>query len=119
MKHAHLVLTDSDGIQEEAPALGVPVLVLREVTERPEVVEVGTVRVVGTDRERIVAETSHLLDNPADHERIARAANPYGDGRASQRIVAALLGEPVEPFMPGLKPRCPELHASGGGPAVS
>ena len=100
MKHAYLVLTDSGGIQEEAPGLGVPVLVLREVTERPEAVEAGAVRVVGTDRERIVAETCRLLNNPADYERMARAVNPYGDGRASQRIVAALLGEPVEPFAP-------------------
>lgn len=100
MKRAYLVLTDSGGIQEEAPGLGVPVLVLREVTERPEAVEAGTVRVVGTDRQRILAEACHLLDDPAAHERVARAVNPYGDGRASQRIVAALLGEPVEPFAP-------------------
>ncbi len=100
MKRAYLVLTDSGGIQEEAPGLGVPVLVLREVTERPEAVEAGTVRVVGTDRQRILAEACHLLDDPAAHERLARAVNPYGDGRASQRIVAALLGEPVEPFAP-------------------
>jgi UDP-N-acetylglucosamine 2-epimerase (non-hydrolysing) len=101
MKRATLVLTDSGGIQEEAPGLGVPVLVLREVTERPEAVEAGTVRVVGTDRDRIVAEASRLLDDPGEHQRMARAVNPYGDGRASQRIVAALLGEPVEPFEPG------------------
>ena len=100
MKHAYLVLTDSGGIQEEAPGLGVPVLVLREVTERPEAVEAGTVRMVGTDSERIVAEACRLLDDPAEHERMARAVNPYGDGRASQRIVAGLLGEPVEPFAP-------------------
>lgn len=99
MQHAHLVLTDSGGIQEEAPGLGVPVLVLREVTERPEAVEAGTVQVVGTHRHRIVAEAIRLMDDPAAHERMARAVNPYGDGRASQRIVAALLGEPVEPFM--------------------
>lgn len=100
MKRAYLILTDSGGIQEEAPGLGVPVLVLREVTERPEAVEAGTVRVVGTDRQRILAEACHLLDDPAARERVARAVNPYGDGRASQRIVAALLGEPVEPFAP-------------------
>jgi UDP-N-acetylglucosamine 2-epimerase (non-hydrolysing) len=100
MKHAYLVLTDSGGIQEEAPGLGVPVLVLREVTERPEAVEAGTVRVVGTNRERIVTEACRLLDNPADHERMARAVNPYGDGQASQRIVAALLDEPVDSFSP-------------------
>jgi UDP-N-acetylglucosamine 2-epimerase (non-hydrolysing) len=98
IRHAYLVLTDSGGIQEEAPGLGVPVLVLREVTERPEGVEAGTVRVVGTNRERIVAGACRLLDDPTDHERMARAVNPYGDGWASQRIVAALLGELVEPF---------------------
>jgi UDP-N-acetylglucosamine 2-epimerase (non-hydrolysing) len=98
MKRADLVLTDSGGIQEEAPGLGVPVLVLRDVTERPEAVEAGTVRLVGTDRERIVAEACRLLDDPVAHARMARAVNPYGDGQASQRIVAALLGERVEPF---------------------
>lgn len=102
MKRAHLVLTDSGGIQEEAPGLGVPVLVLREVTERPEAVEAGTVRLVGTDRERIFAEACRLLDDPAEHERMSKAVNPYGDGQASRRIVAALLGEPVQPFAAGL-----------------
>jgi UDP-N-acetylglucosamine 2-epimerase len=100
MSRSHLVLTDSGGIQEEAPGLGVPVLVLRDVTERPEAVEAGTVRIVGTDRERIVSEACRLLEDPADYERMARAVNPYGDGRASRRIVAALLGEEVEPFVP-------------------
>jgi UDP-N-acetylglucosamine 2-epimerase (non-hydrolysing) len=101
MKRAYLVLTDSGGIQEEAPGLGVPVLVLREVTERPEAVAAGTVRVVGTDRERIVAQATRLLDDAAERERMARAVNPYGDGRASRRIVASLLGEQVTPFAPG------------------
>jgi UDP-N-acetylglucosamine 2-epimerase (non-hydrolysing) len=100
MRQAYLVLTDSGGIQEEAPGLGVPVLVLRDVTERPEAVEAGTVRLVGTERAAIVAETCRLLDNPAAHARMAQAVNPYGDGRASSRIVAALLGESVEPFRP-------------------
>ena len=90
MKRAYLVLTDSGGIQEEAPGLGKPVLVLRNVTERPEAVEAGTVKVVGTDRERIVAETVRLLENRAEYERMARAVNPYGDGRAAERIVEAL-----------------------------
>jgi len=99
MKRSYLVLTDSGGIQEEAPGLGVPVLVLRDVTERPEGVEAGTVRLVGTDRERIVREVARLLVDAGAYERMARAVNPYGDGRASQRIVAALLGEPVEPFV--------------------
>lgn len=100
MKRSHFVITDSGGIQEEAPGLGKPVLVLRDVTERPEAVEAGTVRVVGTDRKRIVDEACSLLDNPNAYQRMAQAVNPYGDGRASKRIVAALLGEPVEPFVP-------------------
>jgi len=90
MRKSALVLTDSGGIQEEAPSFGVPVLVLREVTERPEGVEAGTARVVGTDPERIVALASHLLDNQAAYEAMARAVNPYGDGHAAQRIVDAL-----------------------------
>jgi UDP-N-acetylglucosamine 2-epimerase (non-hydrolysing) len=91
MKRAALVLTDSGGLQEEAPGLGVPVLVMRAVTERPEGVQAGTVRLVGTNTERIIAETRHLLDDPAVHAAMARAVNPYGDGRAAQRIVQALL----------------------------
>lgn len=98
MKRSYLVLTDSGGIQEEAPGLGKPVLVLREVTERPEAVEAGTVRVVGTDRERIVAETFCLLEDKALYQKMAQAVNPYGDGQAARRIVAALLGEPIQPF---------------------
>jgi UDP-N-acetylglucosamine 2-epimerase (non-hydrolysing) len=91
MDRCHLVLTDSGGIQEEAPSLGKPVLVLRETTERPEAVEAGTVRIVGTDAQRIVAETRTLLDDPTSYERMARAVNPYGDGKASGRIVQAIL----------------------------
>lgn len=91
MKHSYLVLTDSGGIQEEAPGLGVPVLVLREVTERPEAVEAGTVRVVGTDRERIVAEVIRLVEDPIAYQQMARAVNPYGDGHAAERIVDALM----------------------------
>lgn len=98
MKQAYLVLTDSGGMQEEAPSLGNPVLVLRDVTERPEGVEAGTAKVIGTDRARIVDESARLLENPVEYEGMAQAVNPYGDGRASQRIVAALLGENVEPF---------------------
>jgi UDP-N-acetylglucosamine 2-epimerase (non-hydrolysing) len=90
MKRAALVLTDSGGLQEEAPGLGVPVLVLRETTERPEGVTAGTVRLVGTDEARIVSEARLLLDDPAEHEKMARATNPYGDGHAAERIVAAL-----------------------------
>ena len=93
MKHSHLVLTDSGGLQEEAPGLGKPVLVLREVTERPEAVEAGTVKVIGTARERVVAETTRLLENAAEYERMAQATNPYGDGNAAERIVSALLAQ--------------------------
>ncbi len=100
MKRAHLVITDSGGLQEEAPGLGVPVLVLREVTERPEAVAAGTARLVGTDRERIVAEAVRLLEDAAAYEQMAQAVNPYGDGRAAVRIVGALLGEMVVPFDP-------------------
>jgi UDP-N-acetylglucosamine 2-epimerase (non-hydrolysing) len=91
MKRAHLVLTDSGGIQEEAPALGTPVLILRRVTERPEALEAGTARLVGTETERIVSETRRLLDDPQAHAAMAHAINPFGDGHAAERIVAALL----------------------------
>ncbi|MBS1788731.1 MAG: UDP-N-acetylglucosamine 2-epimerase (non-hydrolyzing) [Acidobacteria bacterium] len=91
MKASHLVLTDSGGLQEEAPGLGKPVLVLREVTERPEGVEAGTVQLVGTNKERIVAATMRLLEDAAEYDRMARAVNPYGDGKASNRIVESLL----------------------------
>jgi UDP-N-acetylglucosamine 2-epimerase (non-hydrolysing) len=100
MKRSYLVLTDSGGIQEEAPSLGKPVLVLREVTERPEGVEAGTVRVVGVERETIVRETVRLLEDSRAYEAMASAVNPYGDGHAAERIVAALLGERVSPFEP-------------------
>ncbi|HNA88338.1 MAG TPA: UDP-N-acetylglucosamine 2-epimerase (non-hydrolyzing) [Anaerolineales bacterium] len=90
LKRATLVLTDSGGLQEEAPGLGVPVLVLREVTERPEGVQAGTVKLVGTDREKIVSTARLLLDNPEEHQKMAKAANPYGDGHAAERIVRAL-----------------------------
>jgi UDP-N-acetylglucosamine 2-epimerase (non-hydrolysing) len=91
MKHSELVLTDSGGIQEEAPAFGIPVLVLREVTERPEAVEAGTAKVVGTDTARITREANCLLDDPAAYARMAQATNPYGDGHAAEKIVQALL----------------------------
>lgn len=86
MTRSHLILTDSGGIQEEAPSLGKPVLVLRETTERPEAVEAGTVRLVGTNRAAILTEASRLLDDPAAHAEMAMAHNPYGDGRAAARI---------------------------------
>lgn len=100
LEHAELVLTDSGGLQEEAPALGKPVLVLRETTERPEAVRAGTVRLVGTSQENIVTETAKLLQEPETYAAMSRAINPYGDGRAAQRIVASLAGEPVEEFQP-------------------
>ena len=90
MRRAYLILTDSGGIQEEGPSLGKPVLVLREKTERPEAVEAGTVRLVGTDSERIVRESTTLLDCPEEYERMSRIHNPYGDGHASERIEAAI-----------------------------
>lgn len=90
---AYLVLTDSGGVQEEAPALGKPVLILREATERPEGVEAGTARLVGARAQRIVAETCRLLDNPKVYALMARAHSPYGDGRAAERIAAILTGQ--------------------------
>jgi UDP-N-acetylglucosamine 2-epimerase (non-hydrolysing) len=92
MKLASLVLTDSGGLQEEAPALGKPVLVLRRVTERPEGIQAGTVRLVGTDTDMIVRQACRLLDNPQAYSAMAQAINPYGDGKASERIVKAILG---------------------------
>jgi UDP-N-acetylglucosamine 2-epimerase (non-hydrolysing) len=91
MKMSRLVLTDSGGIQEEAPSLGVPVLVLRDVTERQEGVEAGTARLVGTDPALIVGEATRLLDDADAYRAMARAVNPYGDGRAAQRIAEALV----------------------------
>ncbi|HWP84642.1 MAG TPA: UDP-N-acetylglucosamine 2-epimerase (non-hydrolyzing), partial [Terriglobia bacterium] len=91
MKRSDLVLTDSGGIQEEAPSLGKPVLVLRDVTERPEGVAAGAARLVGTDCGRIVEEARRLLTDPAAYERMARVVNPYGDGKAAQRIADRLL----------------------------
>ena len=91
MKRATLILTDSGGIQEEAPAFGKPVLVMRETTERPEGIEAGTLKLVGTETDRIIREATRLLDNPSAYAEMARAGNPYGDGHAAERIVAALL----------------------------
>ena len=84
---SHLMLTDSGGVQEEAPVLGTPVLVMRETTERPEGIAAGTAKLVGTDPERIVGEATRLLDDPAAHAAMARAHNPYSDRNAARRIV--------------------------------
>lgn len=91
MARSYMVMTDSGGLQEEAPALGKPVLVLRRETERPEAVEAGTVRLAGTEEEDIVAMASRLLDDPAAYREMAHAVNPYGDGKACRRIVDAIL----------------------------
>ena len=93
MDRSYLVMTDSGGLQEEAPALGKPVLVLRRETERPEAVEAGTVRLAGTNRENIKALAAQLLDGKNEYAKMARAVNPYGDGSASERIVDAVLFE--------------------------
>jgi UDP-N-acetylglucosamine 2-epimerase (non-hydrolysing) len=93
MKRAYLVITDSGGIQEEATGLGIPALVLREVTERPEGVEAGALRLVGTDRQRIVTSATQLLDDPTEYARMANANNPFGDGHAAERIVVSLLND--------------------------
>ena len=90
MQCADLIVTDSGGIQEEAPALGVPVLVVRETTERPEGIQAGVTKLVGTETEGIVQEAAELLDNPSTYEAMATGGNPYGDGIAAQRVVAAL-----------------------------
>lgn len=91
MEKCTIVLTDSGGIQEEAPGLGKPVLVMRDTTERPEALDSGTVHLVGTDHDLIVNEVSMLLDNPVAYEKMSKAVNPYGDGKACQRIVQSLL----------------------------
>jgi len=91
MKRATLVLTDSGGLQEEAPSLGIPVLVMRATTERPEGITAGTVRLVGTQVADIVSAARNLLENPAEYEKMAHSVNPYGDGHASERIVRAIL----------------------------
>ena len=87
MKKSYLLLTDSGGIQEEGPSLGKPVVVMRDTTERPEAVVAGTVKLVGANREKIIASVSTLLDDDASYRVMARASNPYGDGKAASRIV--------------------------------
>ena len=90
MNQAHIIVTDSGGVQEEAPSLGKPVLVMRDTTERPEAVEAGTVKLVGTDKARIVNEVNNLLTNGQEYQSMSRAHNPYGDGKACERIVAKI-----------------------------
>lgn len=92
MNRAYLIITDSGGVQEEAPSLGKPVLVMRDTTERPEAVSAGTVRLTGTDRKRLVGEALRLLDDPEAYSRMSTAHNPYGDGMAASRIAGALRG---------------------------
>ena len=87
MEKSHIVLTDSGGIQEEAPGLGKPVLVMRDTTERPEALDAGTVKLVGTDYQKIVDSVSILLDDTKEYEKMSKAVNPYGDGLACGRIV--------------------------------
>ncbi|MEP7368301.1 MAG: UDP-N-acetylglucosamine 2-epimerase (non-hydrolyzing) [Dermatophilaceae bacterium] len=108
---SHLVLTDSGGVQEEAPSLGKPVLVMRDTTERPEGLVAGTVRLVGTDHHTIVSEVSRLLDDRGAYQRFASAVNPYGDGRAAARGAAAIaellgVGQRTDEFVPGSSVRC-------------
>ena len=91
MKRSTLILTDSGGIQEEAPTFGIPVLVMRETTERPEGIEAGILKLVGTETSHIVQEAKRLLDDPSEYAKMAKAANPYGDGHAAERIIQALL----------------------------
>ncbi len=98
MSKANIVLTDSGGIQEEAPGLGKPVLVMRDTTERPEALASGTVHLVGTDYDKIVNEVSTLLEDSAAYEKMSKAVNPYGDGKACNRIVLILNGEQVERY---------------------
>jgi UDP-N-acetylglucosamine 2-epimerase (non-hydrolysing) len=98
MRDCRIILTDSGGVQEEAPAFGKPTLVLRDTTERPEGVAAGVARLVGTDEDRIFAEAERLLTDPTAYDEMARVANPYGDGLASERIAAILAGRPVRPF---------------------
>ena len=102
MEKSSIVLTDSGGIQEEAPGLGKPVLVMRDTTERPEALKSGTVHLVGTNHDLIVNEVSTLLDDAVAYEKMSKAVNPYGDGKACNRIVRALNSEEVERYTANL-----------------
>lgn len=110
MNVSFFIATDSGGIQEEAPSLGKPVLVMRNVTERPEAIEAGTARLVGTNKHLIVNEAQKLLDDKVEYEKMAKAVNPYGDGKAAKRIAKCLLGLPFEEF----KPNVNLTHLRGG-----
>ena len=101
MNRCYMVMTDSGGLQEEAPALGKPVLVLRTETERPEAVAAGTVKLVGVEKDVIIKEGKLLLDDKSAYDKMAKAANPYGDGNASERIVKAILSR----FADGERPK--------------
>ena len=96
MSYSYIILTDSGGIQEEAPSLGIPVLVMRNTTERPEALEAGTVKLVGTNSDIIIEEVSTLLTNSSEYFKMKNAINPYGDGLASKRIVDELIKNIVE-----------------------
>jgi len=100
MQRSYVILTDSGGVQEEAPSLGKPVLVMRDVTERPEAVAAGTVQLVGTNTDHIIAAVAQLYDRRSDYLRVSQASNPYGDGMACQRIVDTLMGRATSEFSP-------------------
>ena len=102
MSNAYLIMTDSGGIQEEAPSLHKPVLVLRDVTERPEAIEAGAAKLVGTDADRIYEEAVRLIEEPKSYSQMSTAVSPYGDGQASKRIVQFLLGQPIDESVPGI-----------------
>jgi UDP-N-acetylglucosamine 2-epimerase (non-hydrolysing) len=102
MSNAYLIMTDSGGIQEEAPSLHKPVLVLRDVTERPEAIEAGAAKLIGTDADRIYAEAVRLIEEPQSYSQMSTAGSPYGDGQASKRIVQFLLGQPIDESVPGI-----------------
>jgi UDP-N-acetylglucosamine 2-epimerase (non-hydrolysing) len=103
MGRSYLILTDSGGIQEEAPSLGKPVLVMRQTTERPEAIEAGVAKLVGTTRESIINSVGLLLGDTKEYRKMASCANPFGDGKASERIVNILFGRPYEPFQSDIK----------------
>ncbi|MEP9350125.1 UDP-N-acetylglucosamine 2-epimerase (non-hydrolyzing) [Xanthobacter sp. KR7-225] len=117
---AHIVLTDSGGVQEEAPTLGKPVLVMREVTERPEALDAGAVILVGTEVEKILAAARLLLDDDAAYARFAECINPYGDGDASRRIVDRICGRPVDEFSANAtkSKAAPTLRPADGSPIM-